>query len=191
MSQINTVAWIVGCPQSGKTTLARVLAARRRAERGVPVLVLDSALVHNFTDVPLHTIEEARHALWREPRGSCRIAPSSLDDVDRMCRAVQAGKDCIVLVDEAHFWLSAQSGVSSELTKLMRATQHARVDLYLTTQHLTGDVPQTALSCTSDLYVFRCTAPRVLQTLEREFSIPRETAGSLPQWSYIERRIGF
>jgi len=157
----------------------------------VPVCVIDSAVVHNFTDVPLHTVDEAIDALWKEPRGTCRIVPRSIEDVDRICRAIQAGKDCILLVDEAHFWLSAQSGVSSELTKLMRATQHARADLFLTTQHLTGDVPQTALSCTSHLYVFRCTAPRVLQTLEREFGFDRQAVANLPQHAFLEKVMGF
>lgn len=191
MRELHGVTWIVGCPQSGKTTLARSEAARLSALRRAPVLILDAQSVHNLSDVPKATVDEAISACWREPRGNARVVPSSIDDVDRMARAVRHGQRVVLLVDEAHFWLSAQSGASHELLKVMRATQHAKADVLLTTQHLTGDVPQAALSCTSRLCVFRCQAPRVLQTLEREFDLPRDLVSTLPQFRYAEKRIGF
>ena len=190
-TRLREVAWIVGCPQSGKTTLAVSLAARLSRERRVPVLVVDSAEVHNLASVPRASIKEAIRACWESPRGNARLVPRDLREMNRICSVVRAGGNIVLLVDEANFWLSAQSGVSGDLTRLMRATQHAQVDVILTTQHLTGDVPQVALSCTSALYVFRCTAPRVLQTLEREFGMDRAAIASLPQFSYIPQRIGF
>lgn len=191
MTALPGVAWIVGCPQSGKTTLARWEASRLSRERGWPVLVIDAASVHNLADVPSATVDEAISALWKEPRGSARIAPRSLEEVDRACRAVRAGKRVVLLVDEAHYFLSAQSGVSSELLRLMRATQHAQAEVLLTTHHLTGDVPQSALSCTSRLLVFRCTSPRVLRVLETEFGFPRQEVRELPQYHYRVRSLGF
>lgn len=185
------VAWMVGCPQSGKTSLAKHSARVAHLNRGWPVLIVDSAEVHNLADVPLHSTEDAIEALWREPRGHARVVPRDIEEMDRLMRAVRAGKRVVVVVDEAHFWLSAQSGVSGELVKLMRATQHAQVDLILTTQHLTGDVPQSALSCTTDLYVFRCTAPRVLQTLDREYGLEREQVRNLPQFHFLHVSTGF
>ncbi len=120
-----------------------------------------------------------------------RFVPHSLEDLDSLLRGLRAGKRIVILVDEAHYWLSAQSGSSTELVHLMRESQHAQADVFLTTQHLSGDVPQSALSCTSRLLVFRCTAPRVLQVLEREFGIGRARASSLRQFHYLEKRIGF
>jgi hypothetical protein len=189
--RIYGVRWIVGCPQSGKTTLARWLAGELSRARGVPVLVIDPAKVWNLADQREYEIEEAVGALWKEPRASARIVPRGLADVDRMCRAIRAGKDVVLLVDEAHFWLSAQSGSSPQLVALMRATQHARADLILTTHHLTGDVPQSALSCTTEIYAFRNVAPRVLECLDRSFGLPADRVRALPQFRWMRARLGF
>lgn len=185
------VRWFVGCPQSGKTTLARELASRLHRERGVPVLVLDAQEVHNFADVPARDLADVAATLWRHPRASVRVVPRNVEEVDRLCRAASAGGDLVVLVDEAHNWLSAQSGCSGELVRLMRTVQHARADLFLTTQHLTGDVHQGALSCTTELYVFRNTSPRVLQVLERDFGMDRARVQALPQFRCLRKVLGF
>lgn len=185
------VRWFVGCPQSGKSTLARELASRLHRERRVPVIVLDAQSVHNFAELPECKLEDVAATVWKHPRASVRVVPRDVDEVDRICRAVSAGGDVVLLVDEAHNWLSAQSGCSGELVRLMRTVQHARADLFLTTQHLTGDVHQGALSCTSELYVFRNTSPRVLQVLERDFGMDRAKIQALPQFKCFRKLLGF
>lgn len=73
----------------------------------------------------------------------------------------------------------------------MRATQHVQTRLYLTTQHFTADIPQAALSCAPDLFVFRCTSPRVLEVLERNFGMDTEHVRRLPQFHYLQHRTSF
>lgn len=119
------------------------------------------------------------------------FSPSSMDELDETIRALRAGKDVVLLVDEAHTFLSAQSGSSSELIHTLREGQHARADTFLVTQHLSGDVPQSALSCTNNLHVFRCVAPRVLHLLEREWGVARERVANLPPFRFLTLRIGF
>lgn len=183
--------WYVGVPQSGKTTLALAHAAELHRATGFPLVVFDSAEVRQLAGVPrVESVDAAVQALWRDRR-SCSFVPRELRDVDRMCAAIRGGKEVIALVDEAHVWLSAHDGASSELVAIMRATQHARCHLLLTTQHLTGDIPQAALSCAPTLYVFRSTSSAVLKTLERTYGIPPAIAGTLAQYQFCRQRTGF
>lgn len=184
--------WYVGVPMSGKSTLSLYHAAQLKRATGFPLLALDSQPAKQLAGVPhVATVDEAIASVWGRPRRSCAIIPQSLDEVDALCAAVSAGKDVVLLVDEAHRWLSAQSGSSAALLQVMRATQHARCHALLTTQHLTGDVPQAALSCAPQLYIFRCSGPRVLRTLQSEFGIPPRVAARLPQHEFIAHRLGF
>ncbi len=157
----------------------------------MPLLVLDPAGVAQARGFPLcATVAEAVAALYRERR-SVRFRPRELEDLERILRAVRAGRNVVVLLDEAHTFLSARDGCSGELLGLMRETQHARVDLFCTTQHLTGDVPQAAISCTSRVLAFRCTAKVVLDRLATEWGQDPARVRSLPQFHYLEIPIGF
>jgi hypothetical protein len=185
------VCWVIGIPQSGKTTLAVARAVARARERGVPLFAIDGASVAQLRGFPARaSVLEALEASFRKGEDS-RVRPRSLEELDALLRGIRAGKRAVVLIDEAHRWLSARDGSSSELLNLMRETQHAQVDVFATTQHLTGDVPQAAISCTARVLVFRCTAQVVLDRLEREWSAPRRTVAALPQFHYLELVIGF
>jgi hypothetical protein len=185
------VTWCVGIPQSGKTTHALRLVTEASTRLRIPFLALDSAHVAQLGGIPrARSFDDVLRRLWID-RSSCAWSPNHLDDVDRTCKAIRAGRRVLLLVDEAHFWLSSRSGVSASLVALMRATQHAESHVYLTTHHLTGDIPQSALSCAPTLYVFRCTSPRVLQVLEQEFALDSALIRTLPQFAFIEHRTGF
>jgi hypothetical protein len=189
--RLSEVVWIIGIPQSGKTTLAVSRAVACARERRVPLFAIDGANVAQLRGFPLRSsVLEALDAGFARGEDS-RVRPSSRDELDALLRGIRAGKRAVVLVDEAHRWLSAQSGSSGELLHLMRETQHAQVDLFATTHHLTGDVPQAAISCTSRVLVFRCIAKAVLDRLESEWSLPRRTVSTLPQFHYLEHVTGF
>ena len=185
------VCWIIGIPQSGKTTLAVSRAVARARERGVPLFAIDPAYVAQLRGFPARSsVLEALEASFARGEDS-RVCPRSREELDSLLRGIHAGKRAVVLVDEAHTWLSAQSGSSGALLHLMRQTQHAQVDLFATTHHLTGDVPQAAISCTSRVIVFRAIAKAVLDRLESEWNLPRATVATLPQFHYLEHVTGF
>jgi len=185
------VCWVIGIPQSGKTTLAVSRAVAKARERGVPLFAIDGANVAQLRGFPARSsVLEAIEASFGRGEDS-RVRPRTLEELDALLRGIRAGKRAVVLVDEAHRWLSAQSGSSGELLALMRETQHSEVDLFCTTQHLTGDVPQAAISCTARVLVFRNVAEVVLERCDKSWKLPRETVANLPQFHYLERVIGF
>jgi hypothetical protein len=94
------------------------------------------------------------------------------------------------MVDEAHTYLTSRKGKDGPLLNLMRAHRHAEANVLLTTQHLTGDIPQEALSCAPRLFVFRCTSPAVLERLKQE-GLDVERIAALPQGHWIEHYEGF
>ena len=96
-----------------------------------------------------------------------------------------------LLIDEAHVWLSARSAVTDPMLRIMRGHRHSKVRLFLTTQHLSGDVPQAALACSPVLHVFRCTSPATLERLEKQFGIQPARVRNLPQFNYLRLFEGF
>lgn len=94
-----------------------------------------------------------------------------------------------VLVDEASFWCNA-SYMSDELARLLRTWQHKELSVWLTCQHF-NRIPSEALSIYTEIAVFRCTAPRVLERLEREYGLDRNRVQGLARGEYVTLRGGF
>jgi len=134
--------------------------------------------------------DELVRATWRD---GCSLAwsPDAPEEVAQLAREAERRGGVALLIDEAATWLSASRGRGGELLRLMRRHRHAGVSLHLTTQHLSGDVPQEALSLAPRLLVFRCTAPVVLDRLERDHGLARDLVATLPRWAYLEVRTGF
>jgi hypothetical protein len=183
--------WYVGIPGAGKTTLARRHACELSAAEKKPILFLDSAGVANFEDVQhARTLKDLAHLVWTRGEHAAWI-PTSSEEVEALVHLVAARGSIVLLVDEAAFWLSSSRGRGGGLLRLMRAHRHARVHLLLTTQHLSGDVPQEALSCAPDLYVFRCTSPVVLDRLEREYGVERRKVSCLTRGEFLHLSTSF
>lgn len=184
-------AWYVGVPGAGKTTLACSHLARDSRANGWPCLVLDSSDVAQLAHVPhVRSVAELERAVWQLGEHAAYI-PQNGDDVERVAARALELRQVNLLVDEAAFWLSSHKGRDGSLLRLMRAHRHAQVRLYLTTQHLSADVPQAALSCAPELYVFRCTANVVLDRLEREYGMDRSLIANLPRGQYVRHVSGF
>ncbi len=186
------VRWVVGIPRSGKTyqSIAQAKAVARR--RRVPLIFVDSGEVRQFASLPRYGIEDLCRAVWEPPRVEhARFVPENPEEMARLCEAIRHGRDAVVLIDEAAFWFGSHTASGSPLLRLLRSTQHSRTDIFLTTQHLSGDVPAAALSCTSELIVFRCNAPRVLDVLEREYGLDRRQVANLEPLEFIRHRLGF
>lgn len=134
-------------------------------------------------------MREAIEWVWGAGEHAAYIPPG-IDEVNALLRACLDPGRVNLWIDEAHTWLTARRGVDGPLLRLMRTHRHARVNLFLTAQHLTGDVPQEALSCAPAIYCFRCTAPAVLERLERE-GIDSEAVRILPKYEFIRHYNGF
>lgn len=185
------VAWYIGQPGAGKTTLAAAHACDLVSATGWPLVCIDSAGVAQLEHVPrAQTAEEAICAAW-DRREHVAFTPRAENDVERVARASLGGGHVVLLVDEAAFWISSRRGTGSSLLRLMRAHRHAKVYLLLTTQHFSADVPQEAISCAPEIYVFACQSPAVLDRLEREYALSREVVKALPRGRYIRLQTGF
>lgn len=196
-SEPYSIRWFVGKPKSGKTTLALIESVRLSRESGNPLLVIDSDHVPQLSGVPhVASVDQAIQRVWGD-RATCAYTPTDIGprgyrEVAALCRAVLEGKDVCLLIDEAHNWLVAQSGSSADLVSLMRKAQHARMHALLSTQHLTGDVPQAARTCTDHAYIFRNDSEPVLKTLAKPpFEIPPRVVLALPQFGFVHRAFGF
>lgn len=185
------VRYYIGQPGSGKTTLAAAHAADLCGQTGWPVLVIDSAGVAQLDHVPrARSAPDALDQVWNR-RAHAAWTPSDVSEVENVCASILQRGRLIVLVDEAAYWISSRRSGAPSLLRLMRAHRHAQVFLLLTTQHFSADVPQEAVSCAPDLYVFACTSPAVLDRLERDYGLDRRTVASLPRGHFVHVETGF
>jgi len=187
------VSWYLGCPASGKTTLARAHAVDAHRATGWPILVVNTegaAQLDGFHRS--RSLAEALRVVWRD-RASTSYAPRDADEVLALMRAARRPGRVVVLIDEAHVWFDATAGgeVRRAILRLMRSHRHAGVRLLLTTQHLSGDIPQAALACSPILHVFRCTSPATLARLESQYGLEPARVRLLRQFAYLRIFEGF
>lgn len=180
---------LIGVPGSGKSTLALELARAAARRNHWPLLVIDPAGVWNFEGmVHAPSLEVVVEMLWTT-REDVAWTPPSPAEFDRAMEAVRAGGRVVVLIDEVRWYASAQY-LSRPLSVLARTWRHAEVLLYMTTQRF-GDLHQDLVACLSELRVFRCSAPRDLERLSREFGIDREKVAGLGRHESIPHVVGF
>lgn len=185
-------AWYVGCPAAGKTYLALEHVREDYRATGRPVLLVDSTEAANFDGVRrAQSAEDALIALYTGDAAEIAWTPREPEEVEALARALRAGGRLHVLVDEAAFWLSSSRGRGGALLRLLRAYRHAELSLHLTTQHLSGDVPQEALSCAPILYVFRTTSGPALKVLEERYGQSPMEIETLPQYEFRKIELGF
>lgn len=118
------------------------------------------------------------------------FTPTDPDEVEQLARACLDPGHVNLLIDELSYSVSSRRNVGSGLVQLMRLHRHANVNIFWTTQHLTGDVPQEVLSCAPRIAVFRCTAPAVLERLKQE-GIDVAAVAALPAHRHLEHYSGF
>jgi hypothetical protein len=180
------IGWYSGVPGCGKTTRALLDAGELVRALGWPVLIIDSTRATQFLGYPHEATPEACFAkLYGSPRAHAVITPERQEEVEALCRGVRAGKRVVVLVDESAFWFNASTGRQGELLRLMRGWRHAELRLLLTTQHLSGDVPQEAWSCAPRVNVYRQGAPAAFDVLRKRFGIEPEEVAQLEVGAFV------
>ncbi len=183
------VSWYVGAPGTGKTTLAVSHARMIAGARQVPTLVVNSAGGISVSPCAVRDLGEALYAK-QDPDGAAGappvlgIVPATAADVEVAMKVVYAGGNAVALVDEAGWWLTAHSRGTSSLLRVCRAWRHRGLSVLLTTQALSGDIPQTALACANRIYVFRQQAPASVKRLG-ELGCSRSQITRLPRHCYV------
>jgi len=180
---------ICGCPGSGKTTKALEIAREEVGRLGFPLLALDPGRVKQLEDIPeAENIRELVYAVW--DRGvHTRYCPESDAEWDKVWSLLRKLGRCIVLVDEARYFMSAHR-LSLPAVLATRILRHLKVSVILTTQSY-GDIPRGIASVAGELYVYRCTAPRDLERLKEDHGLDPAEVAALPQYQAKYVKVGF
>lgn len=186
------IHWYVGIPGSGKTFLAYAHAREDARLNGYPILVINSAETADFGDLPrAGSVSDCIRTVWGK-RSHTQYIPRDIEEVDSLVRAGLHPGKINLLIDETHFWVTARgTSTQSPLVKLCRAYRHGKTSVYFTTQHFSGDIPSEMVSCAPEFYVFRSTAPAVLERLERWHGIAPDGVKALPARRFFFLHEGF
>lgn len=187
-----TSAWAFGVPGSGKTTLALARAAELAVLQNRPLLVIDAegdprTAIGRRASNPEQWLCDVRVG-WRLHTWR---ALDALDQADAWAQAIERRGRVVVLLDGAHALLTAHAHAADPWVRLFRVQRHRELDLWLTSHHLGGDVPQVVQACAPTLYVFRVTSPAALHTLAREYRLDPARVAALPPGAYFRIASGF
>jgi hypothetical protein len=183
--------WYVGCPLAGKTLLASIHFQQKITERQVPGIVIDSEGADNFAEMRhARSVAELLDAAFTRGE-TLAFIPEDPSEVDEIAEACRFPGNVVLFVDEASHWLSRGRGVGKPMLRLLRTCRHRGTDVYLTTQHLSGDVPPEALACAPELFVFNTTSWPALERLEQQYKLDPAAVQALPQLCYVHVVSGF
>ncbi len=186
------VVWCIGCPGAGKTTLARSLAAEKARTTGRKLICIDAEGDANFRALPMaRNVGELPKLLVAHNAVSFDAMSATKAELRRVPTFLERAGQLVVLIDGAHAVLDAHSSAGDAWVRLQRVHRHAELDLFWTTHHLGGDVPQVVQACAPEIYVFRTTSPAALKTLEREFGLDPAKVRALDRGRYIKVEMGF
>jgi hypothetical protein len=169
------ITFVLGCPGSGKTTLAYKIVRERAAADGKPILAIDPQRVAQLADLPhAESVREACNALWGAGR-HVAYTPEGEEDFDALFRAVRAGKNVHVLVDEARFFMSGRT-VPPGFNLFARVYRHAFCDVVCTSQSY-QDAGRPVKAVVGEWRVGRMTSPADLEALRVDWNLdPAEIA---------------
>lgn len=190
VEDVRPLAWYFGIPGAGKTTLATRHAAALVRRTNWPVLVVNTEGVRQLAGVEDSGSPARAVARCFTERRNAAFVPETVEDLNCALEAAAKHGRVILLIDEAAVWIDAHDR-HSPMLRLMRGHRHKRVALLLTTQHMSGDCPQEALSCAPVLYVFNCSSDAVHKRLWEKYQIPQQAVETLPRGRYIRIRTGF
>lgn len=170
---------ILGCPGSGKTTLARALAAEAVGRTGSPLIVVDTGRVEQFTDMEhLSDLEELIQAVWEEG-AHVAYTPKDVEDFDRLCGAIYGGRNVVLLVDELKSLIPSGRAIPPNFRRCLSEWRRVLSGCYVTTQLYT-DAGRSIKGLASEWYVFRMPGPDDQADLRADYGLDPEKIASLP-----------
>lgn len=201
---------ILGCPGSGKTTLARRLAVKLIDRTGIPLLVVDTGQVDVFDDMPhVYTVKEACLAVWGEGR-HVAFTPRESDAFERLCGAVYGAHAetpekppaVILLVDELKNVVPPGQAVKYEFRRCLSEHRRVLAGCFVTSQ-LYSDVGRSLKGLATEWYIHRMPGPDDQRDLRADYGLDpavlaalpsaKECAqrGESPDKAYVHLRVGF
>ena len=173
------IFFYIGTTGSGKSTRAFADIAQDVKENGFPALIIDSQGVAPLAGVThFDTWQETAKAVWKNKKNAAFI-PSQLEEVKSIFHVARTLKNVNILLDEAAFWINAKH-VARPIELAFRTHLHTGLVIRGTSQHA-SDLSPLVYQTLTGLYVFRCTSPRVLDRLQKEYGIDREKIQNLPR----------
>ncbi len=176
------ISFYIGDTGSGKTTLAETHAAEKAAERGVPLVVVDSeGVLHNADALQIKAPENKAEedagfkllvdTVWRQG-AHVSYTPRDDEDAGRLFETVRAGGNVVLIIDEASYWARGVS-ILPQLLRLSRVNRLVGVDLYLTTQY-PADLNPLLWNVKREVFVFRNGGEAALDRLGEELRLSDE-----------------
>lgn len=181
----------LGTTGTGKTFKALAdLKALHASTGDRGALIVDSAATPTVREVrPVATLEEAIQAVWG--RGEfVRWIPSdengqdSVEDFTRLMRAIRSGGNVRVLIDEISFWVR-----NPEMLKLCRVWRASNATLLFTGQTVGQDFGQGVLGCNPTFHVYKLTAPRSIEFVEKWLQVDPAEIRALELGEHITLRM--
>lgn len=183
------ITFVLGCPGSGKTTLAWRIVCDRAAADGKPILVIDPQRVQTFAGLPhAASVREVCVALWKDGR-HVAYTPNGEDDFDALFRAVRAGKNVHVLVDEARFFMSGRA-IPPGFNLFARVYRHALCDVVCTSQSY-QDAGRPLKAVVGEWRIGRMTSQGDLEALRVDHNLDPAEIAQLPQYEFKPVKVGF
>lgn len=183
---------ILGCPGSGKTTLAIGLAIACAQRTGAAIGALDTGRVEQF-DSWYHaaSVEEFLTRVlgqrsggeWIVPPRHTAYTPKSQEEFDRICAglyaAAQQGRWIILIVDELFNVIPSSRSVPENYQRILREWRRVLHGSFFTSQ-LYRDCGRKVKGLISEWYMHRMTAPEDQDDIQRDHGIKQEVIATLP-----------
>ena len=185
------IYFYIGTTGSGKTTKAFSDCSQHIKDNGNPALIIDSQGVAPLAGV-IHydSWQAAARAIWNDKnRTNAAFIPKMSSEVESLFHLARTLRNVNIILDEAAFWLSARH-VPKPIELAFRTHLHTGLVILGTSQHA-SDLSPLVYQTLTGLYVFRCTSPRVLDRLQKEYGIEREKVQNLPRGESIYMGGGF
>ena len=206
-------AGIIGCPGSGKTSLAREMASRLVSETGCPLIIVDTGRNELFDDqYHAASLQEVLEIVWGEGE-HVTWTPASPDEFESLCGSIyNVAKDArerraevqlpILLLDELRNTFGLQKVIRPKFAQCLIEWRRTLTGCLVTSQ-LYHDGGNALKGLCEEWYFHRMLAPDDQKDIRADYGYEPEVIAALPSRkecalagrplsdAYIHRKVGF